>query len=436
MNVRAIAARTLGKVLDKGCSLNTILPLALNRTLPRDHGLLQEICYGVCRWYLQLQALLDKLLVKPLVTGEYTIRALLLAGLYQLWHTRIPEHAAVAETATAARQLQKPWAVGLVNAILRSASRRRMELTEYLSTDLEANTSHPWWLLKRLQQDWPYDWSNIITANNKLPPLTIRINLSYINRKNYQLKLEQAGQIVTPVPDLAAALNLAELQNASMLPSFKEGLISVQDVAAQLAVPLLDLQPGQRVLDACAAPGGKTGHILELEPNIYLTALDRDPKRLEQVRDNLKRLLMTACVVHGDACRPADWWDGIPYDRILVDAPCSGTGVIRRHPDIKLLRRDQDITVLAEKQLMILSNLWPLLRIGGRLLYVTCSVLRQENEQVINSFLAGHQDAREYSIDAKWGRDLSHGRQLLPGETNTDGFYYAVLHKNTTISGV
>ena len=422
MKVRASAARVLGQVFGNGASLSTALPPTLSATDPHNRGLLQELCYGVCRWHPQLQAWLDRLLTRPLDPREHTIHALLLVGLYQLQHLRIPEYATVAETVAATRVLRKPWAAGLTNAVLRAAVRRQAELIEWLDTDPVARTAHPRWLLERLQQDWPEDWSAIVAANNVRPPFTLRIN----PRHNLSEAFAARGASVAHV---ATGLMLREPVDPSGLPGFAEGWISVQDAAAQLAAPLLNVQPGMRVLDACAAPGGKTGHLLECAPEADLTALDQDAARLKRVRDNLHRLGVKARLVTGDARQPATWWDGIPYDRILLDAPCSATGVIRRHPDIKLLRRAADIATLAAQQQVMLSSLWPLLRPGGQLLYATCSVLRQENEQVINRFLTVQPDAEESAIPALWGRPLAHGRQILPGEADMDGFYYAQLLK-------
>lgn len=433
MNVRASAARALGQVLGEGASLSTVLPPVLNQVDSLDRGLLRELCHGVCRWHPQLQAGLDRLLVRPLDPREHAIRALLLIGLYQLQHLRIPEHAAVAETVAAAGELRKPWAVGLTNAVLRTALRRRVELAEALQNDEVARTAHPLWLLERLQQDWPEDWSAIVAANNTRPPFTLRINPRYRaasgDQKNGELidKAERVANVET-------ALMLNTAVDPMTLPGFAEGWASVQDAAAQLAAPLLDVQPGMRVLDACAAPGGKTGHLLECVPNLDLTALDQDAVRLKRVQENLTRLGLNARLVTGDARQPANWWDGVPYDRILLDAPCSATGVIRRHPDIKLLRRDSDIGLLASQQCALLTSLWPLLRSGGRLLYATCSVLRQENEQVITRFLTMQADAEEQLIFASWGRRLAHGRQTLPGEIGMDGFYYVLLLKRDRLS--
>jgi 16S rRNA (cytosine967-C5)-methyltransferase len=435
MNVRAIAARVLGQVLGEGRSLAVALPPALERVAPRDRGLLRELCYGVCRWQPESQMLLDGLLNRPLDPRESVARALLLVGLYQLRHLRIPEHAAVAETVAAARQLGKPWAASLTNAVLRSFLRRRAELLARVEADAEARTAHPRWLLEWLQRDWPDDWPAIVAANNARPPFTLRINRLQCDRDDYRARLTAAGKVANPVAAAATALALAEPVEAAALPGFAEGWVSVQDAAAQLAAPLLDVRSGMRVLDACAAPGGKTAHLLESVPDLDLTALDQDAERLERVRDNLARLRLDARLVVGDASRPTDWWDGVPYDRILVDASCSATGVIRRHPDIKLLRRETDIAALADRQQAMLTGLWPLLRPGGCLLYATCSVLRRENERVVAAVLAAQPEARERPIVADWGRALVQGRQILPGEAGMDGFYYALLVK-PAVAGV
>ncbi|MDG4548926.1 MAG: 16S rRNA (cytosine(967)-C(5))-methyltransferase RsmB [Candidatus Contendobacter sp.] len=435
MNVRAIAAQVLARVLGEGRSLAEALPPALEHVAPRDRGLLRELCHGVCRWQPELQFLLEGLLDRPLDPREATVRALLLTGLYQLHRSRVPDHAAVAETVVAARQLRKSWAAGLTNAVLRSFPRRRAELLARVEADAVARTAHPRWLLERLQRDWPDDWPAIVAANNARPPFTLRVNRLQGGRDEYRARLAAAGKSAEPTVAAAFALTLAEPVEPTALPEFAEGRVSVQDAAAQLAAPLLEVQPGMRVLDACAAPGGKTTHLLECMPDLDLTALDQDGDRLERARDNLARLRLDARLVTGDARHPADWWDGVPYDRILLDAPCSATGVIRRHPDIKLLRRDTDIAALADRQQTLLTGLWPLLRPGGRLLYATCSVLRQENEQVVAAFLAARPEAREHRIAADWGRALAHGRQILPGEAGMDGFYYAVLVKPMVAGG-
>ncbi|MDX1655623.1 MAG: 16S rRNA (cytosine(967)-C(5))-methyltransferase RsmB, partial [Candidatus Competibacteraceae bacterium] len=310
---------------------------------------------------------------------------------------------------------------GLVNAVLRQGQRRREALKEILLAD----PAHPPWLLKMLQRDWPEHWPAVVAANNAHPPLTLRVNLSRISREVISQRLAAAG--LSAIPTGKAGLTLLQAVDVERLPGFAEGLLSVQDAAAQLAAPLLDPRPGQRLLDACAAPGGKTGHLLERCPKVELTALDLDPARLERVTDNLSRLGLEARVVTGNALEPAAWWDGRPFDAILLDAPCSGSGVIRRHPDIKLLRQPADIPLLARRQQDLLTALWPLLAPGGRLLYATCSVLRAENEAVIAAFLAQQPDARELPIEANWGEVAYHGRQILPGQEGMDGFFYACL---------
>lgn len=436
MNVRTSAARVLGRVLGDGQSLAVALPPLLAEVDARDRSLLQELCYGVCRWQPQLQALLDALLERPLAPNESMVRALLLVGLYQLWHLRVPEHAAVAETVAAARPLRRPWAVGLTNAVLRAALRRHAELVARLEQDEVARTAHPRWLLDQLCRDWPDDAPEILAANNVRPPLTLRVNRRHYGREAYRAQLAAAGWEAQPVAGADSALLLDQSTEPTRLPGFAEGWATVQDAGAQLAAPLLDPQAGMRVLDACAAPGGKTGHLLEYASDLDLTALDQDAERLTRVREQLDRLRLPARLVAGDARQPGDWWDGVSYDRILVDAPCSGVGVIRRHPDIKLLRRGSDIAALAERQSAILASLWPLLRPGGCLLYVTCSVLRQENEQVVASFIDAHPDAVEQPIVASWGRPAGRGRQILPGEGGMDGFYYARLSKQAVGAGV
>jgi 16S rRNA (cytosine967-C5)-methyltransferase len=392
--------------------------------------LLQELCYGTLRWYPQLHYLLEQLLHKPLKPHEYEVQALLLLGLYQLLHLRVPDYAVVAETVAAARGLGKDRVAGLINAVLHNFQRRRSAWLAELERDASGHHAHPVWLLRRLQDDWPEHWQAMVAANNTRPPYSLRVNLARLSRQTYEEHLAAAGIAAQPTPFSAAGITLAKACEVDALPGFREGWVSVQDPAAQLAAGLLDLRPGLRVLDACAAPGGKTGHILETEPDLTLLALDSDAERLLQVRANLQRLGFAADIRTGDAGAPESWWNGIPYDRILLDAPCSGTGVIRRHPDIKVLRRAADIEPLAARQRALLDALWPLLKPGGRLLYVTCSVLRQENEGTVAGFLSAHRDAHEYPILAAWGHARPQGRQILPGESDMDGFYYACLVKD------
>lgn len=429
-STRLLAARVLSQVIGEGRSLRVALPPALARTEERDRGLLQELCFGTLRWYPQLQHLLSRLLAKPLPPGEREVQALLLVGLYQLIHLRLPAYAAVSEVVDASRQLGKSWASSLINAVLRNFQRRQAVLLADLEHDEASRNAHPAWLLERLQADWPQDWPSLVAANNARPPITLRVNLRRVSRQDYLRRLANAGLTGECTPFSDAGIAVGHACGVDQLPGFREGLVSVQDLAGQLAAPLLDLRPQQRVLDACAAPGGKTCHILEREPHLAaLLALDIDTERLARLRENLDRLGLQAQVITGNALTPEDWWDGQPFDRILLDAPCSATGVIRRHPDIKLLRQPEDIPSLAEQQGRLLERLWPLLASEGTLLYATCSVLKQENEQIIAGFLSRHNDAWHSPIAAAWGRAGHYGRQLLAGESDMDGFYYARLIK-------
>lgn len=429
VNTRALAARTLARVLGEGQSLTHALTPALAEARTPDQGLLQELCFGTLRWYPQLQFLLDRLLNKPLKSQQREIQALLLLGLYQLQHLRVPEYAAISETVAASRELSKPWALGLINAVLRNFQRRRTALMADIEQDETARCAHPAWLLERLKADWPEDWPTLVTVNNSRSPCGLRVNLQRTSRQAYLHTLNDAGIEATLVPYIDTGIILASACDVERLPGFREGLVSVQDPAAQLAAGVLDLQPGMRVLDACAAPGGKTCHILESEPSVRLLALDIDLKRLARIRENLDRLNLTAQLLAGDALQPESWWDGVPFDRILVDAPCSATGVIRRHPDIKVLRKAADIGSLADRQRALLARLWSLLAPGGMLVYATCSILKQENEGVVADFLADQAEARERPIADAWGRPGLQGRQILPGEAEMDGFYYARLGK-------
>jgi 16S rRNA (cytosine967-C5)-methyltransferase len=431
MNTRMIAARVLSQVIGKGQSLRTALSPALVQVNERDRGLLQELCYGTLRWYPQLRYLLQRLLDKPLKPREQEVQALLLLGLYQLLHLRVPAYATVSEAVSASRSLGKPWAASLINAVLRNFQRCRTALLTDLEGEVASRSAHPDWLLQCMQVDWPDDWPALVAANNLRPPISLRVNLIRLPRQAYLELLAKAGFKAASTPFSHAGVTLAQACEVDKLPGFWQGLVSVQDTAAQLVTELLDLQPGQRVLDSCAAPGGKTAHILETEPRLsHLLALDRDTERLTRVSDNLKRLGLAAQLAVGDATLPENWWDGCPFDRILLDAPCSGTGVIRRHPDIKILRQAADILQLAQGQRLLLERLWPLLVPGGMLVYATCSILRQENELIIADFLAHHPEAREQPISAPWGRTGLYGRQVLTGEAGMDGFFYARLIKD------
>ncbi len=433
-NPRALAALMVAAVAGEGRSLSSLIPVRLGVLADsRDRALAQELTYGTLRWYLRLQALAGRLLERPLKGRDRDIQALLLVGLYQLLYMELPAHAAIHATVEAARALGKRWAAGLVNAVLRNGQRHAAALLAELEQDPEIRWAHPTWLLELLQQDWPDHWQAIVAADNERPPMCLRVNLRRCTRDAYQQRLADAGIAAQPVPGLAAALQLARPVAVDALPGFHDGLVSVQDGGAQRAAELLAPQPGERVLDACAAPGGKTAHILELQPQLAeLVAVDVEQTRLARVRENLDRLGLSASLVADDAAHTDAWWDGRPFDRILLDAPCSASGVIRRHPDIKLLRRCSDVNQLAEMQQRLLHALWPLLAPGGILLYVTCSVLRRENSGQLELFLGGRRDAVELALPGDWGHALAVGRQILPGEDGMDGFYFACLSKRQT----
>lgn len=430
LSARTAAAQVIGQILRQQGSLSSALPAIQPKVNESERALLQELCFGTLRWQPRLDAYLGKLLDKPLRGKDSDIQALLLLGLYQLLYTRIPDHAAIGETVEVARGLKKPWATKLINGVLRRFQREQEVLDAQLQNDPVFTTSHPRWLLQRLRKDWPAQFEQIITANNTHPPFTLRQNPRKQNRNDYLAGLQELGVDAEPTHFSPVGITLAQACDPRNLPLFAEGGISVQDEAAQLSAGLLELAPGQRVLDACCAPGGKTGHILEAETDLAeVVALDSDERRLVRVRENLARLNVSASILCGDASKPDTWWDGVSFDRILLDAPCSATGIIRRHPDIKLLRTPEDIQRLAALQGDILDGLWPLLNPGGILLYATCSIMPDENTRVVEAFLTRQPEATCDELDVKWGVAQTCGRQLLPHADGYDGFYYARLRK-------
>lgn len=374
-----------------------------------------DLSYGVLRWLGLLEHLLTQLLDRPLTDPD--VRSLLLVALYELLEGRTPAYAAVNEAVAAA----PPRARGLVNAVLRSFQRRRDVLLKVAQADAVARWNHPLWWIERLKQEYPDDWQAILEASNQHPPMTLRVNRRRSNLPDYRHRLLKLGLEAEQTGE--CALTLKRPVPISRLPGFAEGQVSVQDLGAQYAAPLLDCRDGMRVLDACAAPGGKTAHLLERH-DLDLTALDVAPERLLRVKQNLARLGLTARVLAADAASPQDWWDGQPFDRILLDAPCTASGVVRRHPDGKWLKRADDATRLAQRQGQLLEALWPLLKVGGKLLYATCSLFRAENQQVVRTFLDHHPEAAEEPLNLVGGR---HG-QLLPNRHH-DGFFYARLVK-------
>lgn len=427
-NCRFIAATLVADVLQGNSLTKSLSRLTVHYpTLStRDHALLQMIAYGVCRYYPQLMFVLNQLLNKPLKENEIKVRALMLVGLFQLMYMRIPVHASIYETVAAAHDLKKPWSRSLINAVLRNYLRSQETLQKQIAQHESAQYAHPEWLIAAIKRAWPRHWESILRANNQQPPLSVRVNAAKMSRHDY---IKAYGG--EPIHETVAGVLLDSNLSPEKIPGLKEGFVSVQDASAQYAATLLALAPHQRVLDACAAPGGKLTHILELEPTLaYCLAIDNDQQRVARIHENLKRVAVHADVICTDAMDTASYAHGESFDRILCDAPCSATGVIRRHPDIKILRQQKDISANAKQQLQLLNALWPLLKKEGVLLYVTCSILPEENVDVIKKFLAEHEDAKPWQFELGLGEACDLGWQILPTERyNCDGFYYARLRK-------
>jgi len=422
------ALRAINKVLERNLSLDQALAEELpSLDNPSDRALAQRLTYATLRWLSALEAIADALLNKPLPGKHADIRRLLCLGLVQLWREDMPAYAAINSTVDLCRRLRKPWARGLVNAVLRAFQRSDPEDLERILADDAHRYALPPWLLADWQQDWPGEWRELAAASLPEPPQWLRVNRLRVERRQYLETLAAAGIEATPGPGPADLRTTSPLP-VERLPGFIDGHVSVQDTSAQMAVPLLELRPGQHVLDACAAPGGKTCQMLESEPRLArLLTLDRSDERLRRLHDNLARLGLDCDSRAADAARPGEWWDGQPFDRILLDAPCTGTGVIRRHPDIKWRLRPADPARLAGVQSGLLAALWPLLRRGGMLLYVTCSVCARENTRVIDDFLRQHRDAATRALHAPAGRAVPGGWQILPGEADGDGLFFALL---------
>ena len=431
MNIRALAAEVVGDILNHHGSLKACLPEALDRCPANERPLLTQLCYGVMRDYHTLNVIAAQLFNRPIKPRDYDIRALVLIGLYQLRELRIPEHAILNETVEATYQLDKEWARKLVNAVLRRYTRERDSLDACIEKSEPATYKHPDWMIQKLKGNWPDHWQSILEGNNHQGPLTLRINTALVSRETYLAQLAEAGLEAEATEHSPQGIRLAQSTLIPELPGYNEGWFSVQDEAAQLAGQLLPVPENGRVLDACAAPGGKLTHLLELHPTADVTAIELEPRRMAKVEENLERLGLNAGLIVGDASS-SDWWDQKLFDAILVDAPCSAVGVIRRNPDIKYLRKNEDIGQLANTQLAVLNNLWGMLAPGGTLVYATCSVFTQENERLIARFLKQDNiDAEHQSIDAAWGLERDYGRQLFPQTQSHDGFYYAVLKKPT-----
>ncbi|MCG5501733.1 16S rRNA (cytosine(967)-C(5))-methyltransferase RsmB [Ectothiorhodospira lacustris] len=430
LSAREAALSVILRVLQEGGSLSEALPTRLDQVSARDRGLVQALSYGTLRWHRRLEAMLAQWMDKPLRGRDQDVACALAMGLFELLYMNTPDYAAIQQTADLGRRLRKKWAVGLINGVLRRAQREADEIARSVDHDPAVRHALPDWLYRRLASTYGEDAETLCQALNAHPPMTLRVNLARIGRDDYRRSLADQGLAAQPHPWVETALTLEQPVAVDRLPGFDQGLVSVQDAAAQLSAPLLECTPGMRVLDACAAPGGKTLHLLEQAGgDLDLTAVDADPARLERVRENLRRGGFDAHLIAADAGAPEQWHQGPGYDRILLDAPCSATGVIRRHPDIKHLRREEDIQALQTQQARLLRALWPLLAPGGMLLYVTCSLMPEENVMTVAPFLAEESGARERPIEASWGLNAEVGRQLRAGEQGMDGFFYARLSR-------
>lgn len=425
---RIAATRVLDAVLHHGRSLKAELASAQQGLEdPRDRALVEAICLAVLRQPSRFDAALAAWMPRPLARRDRELRALLLAGFAQLDPLGLPAHAAVAATVEAARGLGRDHQAGMVNALLRRAVRE----------GLPTSTTHahwPAWLRSRIEADWPEDAAAILAASERAPPMWLRINRQQTSRDAYRDELVAAGIEAEVVEGLDDALWLAQPAPVLSLPGFAEGRVSIQDGAAQRVADAMAVQPNMRVLDACAAPGGKAAHLLEREPSIALTAVDIDGRRVRHVQATFDRLGLGAgaTLLAADATDRSAWWDGVAFDAIVLDAPCSATGIIRRQPDVLLHRRKSDIDNLMTLQGRLLDALWQTLAPGGALVYATCSILRDENDRQITAFLARTADAQAESLDESFGRaagSVASGRQRLPGEGGMDGFFYARLRK-------
>lgn len=434
INTRFIALKICLTVIEQGRSLSQSLPEGLAQFSDRrERNFTQNLVLGTLRWQDRLEAIRSHLLNKPMKAKDEDVNQLILIGLYQILYMETPEHAAVSETVSVTKKLKKPWAKALVNGVLRRFLREKDEICAEVDLKPAYRYSHPQWLVKQMRTAYPENWEAILQANNEQAPLTLRVNRIQQSRDELLELLKEAEVEASAHSNTPQAIVLAKSSDISLLPTYEEGGFSVQDPAAQQAALLLQPQAGESILDACAAPGGKTSHLLEMSNNeAKVFALEKEPERLDRLAENLYRLDLEAEYSVGDASKPNDWWSGEQFDKILLDAPCSATGIIRRHPDIKWHRTLEDIEQLVETQDSILKALWPLLKPGGKLLYATCSVLPQENTLQMQHFVESEPSAKVIPIEAEWGITFENtpGRQILPGSFGMDGFFYCLLEKS------
>ncbi len=428
-SARQAAAETIHAVCEKGDSLDDALALFGGAVSEQERSLYRALSYGGVRYYLSYQQQLNGRLKKPFKPKDRILTAILVSALYQLDATEQPPYAVVNEAVSLCKHFKRQWATGLVNAVLRGIIRAEGSRPDQNSNEA-VRSNYPTWLVEQIQQAWPQHIDTILHASQQKPPLSLRVNSRQLTRDQYLEQLQQAQLDAISCHDAPQGLSLKTAIPVERIPGFDQATVSVQDESAQLAAPLLDLAPGQRVLDGCAAPGGKSLHMLELEPGITLHMLDLAP-RLARLHNNLQRAAApaNATVIEGNLLEPTHWWDGEGYERILLDVPCTGTGVMRRHPDIRLRRQAENGLKYSENQLALLQQAWQLLKPGGKLLYTTCSILPIENERCIAGFIEQHDDAKSVALDSHLGIQTAHGRQRLPGLHTGDGFFYALIYK-------
>lgn len=431
-NIRLSAAQIIAALIGGRGSLTTHLSDFVNNEtleIEKDVSLLKHICYGVARYFPRLEFIASQLLKKPFKKKDADIYALVLIGIYQIFEMRIKDHAAVSETVNAVKLTEKGWATGLVNGVLRNCIRQKDDLAIKIDKNESAKLVLPQWFIDKIKRIWPEDYISIAESFLTHPPMSLRVNSFKTEVDEYLQMLQNEGIEAKEIIGVKDGINIEFPLSVDKTPGFNKGLVSVQDGSAQYAAQLLDVKNEMKILDACAAPGGKSCHILELAPQAKLTAIDCEEERLVLVEQNLDRLQFSAELICADACAVDKWWNGEKFDRILLDAPCSGTGVIRRNPDIKITRNEKQIKQLIALQRSLLQALWPLLNDDGLLLYATCSIIPQENDEQIKGWLASNKEAKRVDINLASGHPLPCGWQILPGMNNLDGFYYALMRK-------
>ena len=429
-NPRLAAAIGIECVVYRGQQINRTLDGLLPDCDVADRGLVAELVNGVVRWFWLLDSYATQLLDRPFKRKDVNVHCILLTGLYQHEFTRVPPHACVNETVNAVKNLGKTWAAPLLNAVMRRFLRDRDRFCEDRNQEDWVRYSHPQWMVEVLKQQWPQHWSKILQANNSKPELSLRVNTRKISVADYLSKLTENDISATADDVSPYGIRLHERVGVEQLEGFAERLVSIQDSSSQLVAPLMDVQPHHRVLDACSSPGGKLSHLLELNPELEsVTAIEVDDQRYKALKANMSHAVSKVDFLRVDASRPEDWWDGSPFDRILIDAPCSATGIISKHPDIKHHRRPSDIENLVSTQQSLLEAVLPLLNQNGKVIYTTCSILQEENEHQVANILERHPDLVSEPLPEHLGGSTGHGRQRLQGVDHGEGFYYAAFRR-------